>query len=385
VGVTRTRTALALASLALAGAAAAWACAGGSADAAVPHAAAPTWLLPVESHRVRDAEGYEVEQRFAGRVVCRRTSELGFEHGGRVMELLVDEGSLVVEGQVLARLDTRLLRVRGRELEAKRAEANGRVQETQARLALARVTAQRHRQLLAAQHTSPQRYDEALYAERALVGQLAAARAEAAAVDAALEHLEIDLDLTELRAPFDGQITARRADEGSILSPGEPVLALAEIGALEARVGVPASDADRLAPGSRYALEVEGVAVDGMLESVIQTVASNTRTVTALFRLESPPSGIRHGDVAELSLETRVAGPGFWLPISALRQGRRGLWSAFALVDDDGALRAEPRDLQMIHAEAERAYVRGTLREGERVVATGLHRVAPGQRVRLAR
>jgi multidrug efflux pump subunit AcrA (membrane-fusion protein) len=162
-------------------------------------------------------------------------------------------------------------------------------------------------------------------------------------------------------------------------------VALSEIGVLEARIGLSASRADRLSVGTRYRLAVEGVEVEAVLASVIQAVASNTRTVTARFQLESPPSSVRHGSVAELSLETHIEDRGYWIPTTALRQEGQGLWSVFALVDADGPLYAEPRVLEMIHAEADRAYVRGTLHDGERIIATGLHRVAPGQRVRLVR
>jgi len=44
----------------------------------------------------------------------------------------------------------------------------------------------------------------------------------------------------------------------------------------------------------------------------------------------------------------------------------------------------DPRVVEVVHAEADRVFVRGTLRDGERVVATGLHRIVPGLLVRRA-
>jgi hypothetical protein len=70
------------------------------------------------------------------------------------------------------------------------------------------------------------------------------------------------------------------------------------------------------------------------------------------------------------------------------------LWSAYALEDQttaDGAsgpfpaaiARLATRPLEVIYQDGDRVFVRGVLRPGERLVAGGLHRVVPGQRVRV--
>lgn len=116
---------------------------------------------------------------------------------------------------------------------------------------------------------------------------------------------------------------------------------------------------------------------------MLETVETDTRTVTALFRFDERPSGVRDGELARVAVATRTPARGFWLPITALTESRRGLWSAYVVEEDDGSLTVGRRELEVIHAESDRAFVRGTLRDGERVVATGLHRLVPGQRIRL--
>jgi RND family efflux transporter MFP subunit len=376
-----------LAAVLAASAALGWVSAQGGADAAVAPDAAE--LLPVESRIVQRAPGYEVRERFAGRVVSRRTSELGFERGGLLVEVLVDEGDRVSAGQRLARLDTRQLEARRRELGAELESARARASEIQARLALARLTLERRERLRESDHIAEQRYDEARFEVEALRAQMAAARAAIVSVDAAIERVDVDLDLSSLEAPYAGSITARRADEGSVVSPGQTLLQLIEDGALEARIGLPAATANRLRPEGSYAIEVEGVEHSAALDEVLETIDPETRTVIAIFRFDPPPKHARDGALARLTLDNVVEGLGFWLPITALTESRRGLWSAFALIDDGGehedVMRVERRELQVIHAEADRAFVRGTLRDGERVVVTGLHRLVPGQRVRVAR
>jgi membrane fusion protein, multidrug efflux system len=54
-------------------------------------------------------QGYTVTRRFTGQIEAAARTDLGFELGGRVTQVLVEEGDLVAEGQVLARLDTSAL------------------------------------------------------------------------------------------------------------------------------------------------------------------------------------------------------------------------------------------------------------------------------------
>lgn len=329
--------------------------------------------LPVDVVAVRHVDGYDVRESFVGRVQSRRSSALGFERGGRLERVAFDAGDRVPAGAQLAELDTRALRARRREIAAA-------IQETRARLALARVTTERRRKLHDAGHLSPQELDEATYAEQALDAQLAAARAT-------LENVDVSLALSVLEAPYAGSITARHVDEGTVVSAGQPILELIEDDALEVRIGVPPQLAGELEPGSRHQVEVEGHQHAATLQSVLATVEPATRTVAAIFRLDDPTLPLRDGALARVALERRVAAEGFWLPLTALAESRRGLWSAYAVVRDpeaDATLRADRRQLQVIHPESDRAFVRGTLRDGEQVVATGVHRLVPGMRIRVA-
>jgi len=354
--------------------------AAGTARAAAAPADAP---LPVETLRVERLDAYEVTTRYAGRVVSRRTSELGFDRGGRLVSLAVDEGDRVEAGQRLASLDVRELRARRGELDARVDAARARVTELEARLALAKLTTDRRRRLLEQDTISAQRFDESLYEQQALEASLGAARADVASARSARRSVEVALDLSTLEAPYAGSIVARLADEGSVVSPGQRILTLVEDGVLEVRVGLPPEAVREIETGGEHAVEVAGRPHAARLHALLETIETDTRTVTAVFRFAERPAGVRDGQIARVALATSNPARGFWLPITALTESRRGLWSAYALVADAGAHRVERRELEVLHAEADRAYVRGTLRDGERVVATGLHRLVPGQRVRV--
>ncbi|MEZ4215245.1 MAG: efflux RND transporter periplasmic adaptor subunit [Myxococcota bacterium] len=334
-----------------------------------------TDALPVATVRVALRAGFEVRERLAGRVVSPRRSELGFERGGRVAEVAVDDGERVAAGDVLARLDTRELAAQRRELEA-------RVAATDARLELARATSERQRELRRADFASQQRLDEAVAGEKALAAQIAADRAS-------LERVRVALELSLLRAPYDALVAARHLDEGTVAQPGQAVLSILERDAREVRVGVPPDVATRLEPGRRYAVEIDGqgdvIEAGATLRRVVAAIDVATRTQTAVLALDADAPPVPDGALARVLFEREVAAPGAWVPIGALAEAQRGTWTAYAVVRDaDGAQRAERRQVEVLHGESDRAYVRGTLRDGDELVADGLHRLAPGLRVRVA-
>ncbi len=335
---------------------------GADADAA-PQETEP---LTADIFTIAYDESAQITEKFPGLIAARRESALGFEQGGRIAEIAVDVGDRVEAGDTLARLDTRTLEA---QLAASRAQAV----EAAAQADLAQITLQRQRTLVEQGHISPQRLDETEANASAAIARRDAARASAAA-------LEVQLELAALQAPYAGVVTARMADEGAIAAPGAPVLDLVETGALEVRVGLPGREARELTVGESYPVEVDGAVLAATLRTVTGVVDRRSRTVTALFDL---PDGAdaSAGEVARLQLPAPLEARGFWAPMSALAEARRGLWALYVLSGDAAPYMIEPRTVEIIHTEGERVWVSGAVREGERALATGLQRVTPGQRV----
>lgn len=325
---------------------------------------------------VDKVDGYTMRRVFTGRVEANRTAELGFERSGLLREVKVREGERVTAGAVLAQLDGALLDARKTELTAALAKA-------QADLALAEATLERYLNSVGQGAVTRQGLDEAREG----------ARAAAAARDLALARiasLDLDLDKTLLRAPFDGVVIRRRADEGRVVSSGEPVLALQESASPEIRVGIAGRLGNLLHEGSEYRLRYRGQAFQARLRALPPLRAADARTRDALFVPKSPLHELYAGELVELELEEWIASPGTWLPISALAQRARGLWQIYALDAVDGSApanldathRISPVPVELVHQDGERVFVRGPIELGQRYVSAGMHRVVPGQLVR---
>jgi len=326
--------------------------------------------LAVEVSPVRWERGYTVTRRYVGQVEARRRVDLAFELGGTVEGVWFDEGDRVSSGDAVAALDTSRLRAERDRLAAQREEAA-------AELRLARLTLERTRASFEGGAANRQEVDRARHAADAL-----AARERQAA--AAIERLDVDLAKSELRAPFDSIVAQRRVDEGAVLAAGAPVLRLLEADGPEVRVGAPVGSAGVLESGAPAEVRVRGRSLGAEVIGVSPELDRVTRTASLRVRLSEPLSAaLRDGDAAEIAMERRVATPGFWIPKEALTQSVRGLWAVFVVAEGDGGSSVvERREVEVVHPETGRAYVRGPISEGAEVVVSGRHRVTPGLRVR---
>ena len=322
--------------------------------------------IAVETINVQFDSAFTAEEKFTGIVNPRRTSQLGFSTGGRIASLQVDIGDRVEAGQAMGRLDTRSLR-------AQLASANAMITEAQAAYDLAESTVDRQIALLEKGHVSSQRVDEARAQANTALARIQAASANA-------DALRVQIDLASIRAPFAGTITARLADEGAIAGPGQPIFELVETSELEARIGLTAKLADTLEIGEIYELSSDQGSVLAELRSKTGVIDASNRTVTTLFDIVDANS-VAAGAVVRLEMAQKIAEPGLWLPISALTESERGLWSIYIARRNNGGWTAEPGIVEIVHQSGDRVFVRGAVRDGDRVITDGLQRLTPGQPV----
>jgi RND family efflux transporter MFP subunit len=330
-------------------------------------------LAPVEVIQADRIDSYKVEQRFVGSVEARRRSQLAFEIPGTVVSLSRDEGEKVSEGDVLAVLDTS-------RLEARKAELRATAEQAEATLSLTESTFKRNEKLQSGGgvsmldlETSQERFQIA----RGLLNR----------IEAQLESVEVDLRKSQLRAPYRGTIAKRHLDEGAVVSPNQLVFDLIESDALEVRPAVSGELASRLRPGAEFPLIVNGQTIEALVSRILPQRDSRTQTVDLILSVPESVNDIRDGDLVELVAGGEVHEEGFILPREALTEGIRGLWSCFVAVPDPDAgpeaHRLDRRDLEVVHQYADAVVVQGAIKEGDFILSSGLHKVAPGQRVQI--
>ncbi|MEM7763976.1 MAG: efflux RND transporter periplasmic adaptor subunit [Pseudomonadota bacterium] len=336
--------------------------------------------LAVNAITLSAQTSYEAEQRFSGQVEASRQSSLGFELGGELAVVLVDEGEFVEAGAVLARLDQR-------RLQAARSEAQASLNQARAQAALSQATFERIAEAREFDGVSQQELDEATERQQRTA-------AAAAAAEARLARLNVDVAKSELRAPYDAAVVRRYIDEGQVVAAGQPVIDVQESAALRVRLSVTGESLTALTPGAETTLDINGEAVAATVVAAIPRRNTRTRAVEVIFDIDAGAAA-RVGDIAELRSTRDIDAAGYWLPLDALSEGARGVWQVLAIMpldERDNALaqqtgathRLENRPIELLYEEADRVYARGALRDGDQIVANGILRVVNGQGVRVA-
>jgi len=392
-------------------------------------------VMAVETTPVRFESSVVAQRTYTGRVVPRRAVDLAFVHSGQIVAMAVQEGDRVRSGQPLARLDGRRLEAQQQEQRAARSEAaaklaeliagarretiaaaRSRVSELTAEVAQLEVKLRRREALIDRRTITKEAYDEIAFGAATSRARLEAAQSEldrllagtrseqierqqalVEQIDAKLADLDVQLDQSELKAPFSGRIAARLVEEGAVVSGSQPVYRLVDENDVEVWIGAPVSSAAELAPGTSGRVWIGNAEYEYAVVTHLPEIDAPTLTVTVILRINQPAgSEVQFGQLAKLTLEKSVDARGCWLPITALTRATHGLWSCFAVATDEsreagvsdqtGRNRRghiERRNVEAIHAAGDRVFVRGALIEGERIVSTGTHRIVPGQSVRI--
>lgn len=331
-----------------------------------PTAAIRAPRTPVMVMQVQMDRGYDVTRRFIGQLEANARLDLGFELGGRVTQVLVGEGDVVAAGSVLAQLDTTALLPERAALEAELAALAADAE-------LARLTLARNDALSERGFRSVAAQDDARLTLARIDAAMQATRARIAGVD-------VRLDKSVLRAPFDARIGARLVDPGQTVAAGQGALVLYDAGPARVRVGLPPDLAAHLTLGAGVQVDHLGQTYGATITQIRPDLDPATRSRAVILTLADDLPAIL-GDTIALRLTQRIDDPGFWVPLAALREGARGAWSVMAVEPTPDGDRIRPAAVEVLHTDGPRVYLRGALPPGARIVAEAPDRVAPGQLV----
>ncbi len=350
----------------------------GSKDDGIKEQATERRILTVATIPVNIQTSYQIKRSYLGTVESRRKSRIGFEVPGKLSNLFVEEGEMVDQGQLLAKLDVE-------RLGAARNEAEAQLIEAEAALNLARTTLTRTTGAQKLKAVSSQQLDEA-------AASVKQQQARYVRVQAQIERINVDIKKAKLLAPYSGMVAARLSDEGVVLTAGQPVFEIRETILPEIHIGINRDQLDQVAPG----ITVIGTVREQKFELDIDRILPGRQSVTRVVEVIAVPHdstiSLREGDLVEITVSDQVGRQGFWLPITALTENGRGLWSCLIAEslspgdeEQNGSHRLSRRDIEIISLEGDRVYVAGNISTNDSVVVDGLHRVVPNQRVRITK
>jgi len=155
----------------------------------------------------------------SGYVTARRRATVSSKITGKVMEINVEEGMAIREGQVLARLDDSQFKAALALAEAQAESARRSVRESEVRLAEARLVLGRAEQLAAERLNTAADLDAARASVDSLVARIDAAREQVRVAERQIDVERANLENTVVRAPFAGVAVSKDAQPGEMVSP----------------------------------------------------------------------------------------------------------------------------------------------------------------------
>jgi membrane fusion protein, multidrug efflux system len=298
---------------------------------------------------------------------------------GYVERVLVDRGSVVKQGQLLAELTAP-------EMQARIAEAEYRIQaaeadriQAEAQLAAAQSVYERLKK--AAETPGAVAGNEVVQAEKqveaaqALVGSRQQAGRAAGATARAEKDLEAYLRIT---SPFDGVVTDRLIHPGALVGPGNDsaLLILQQISHLRLVVAVPEEDVGGIVPGAKVDFRVPAYtdrSFSGTVARIAHVLDPHTRTMPVELDVRNTDGALSPGMYPSIHWPVRRSHPALFVPAtSVVTTAER----TFVIRDHNG--RAEWVDVKKGATEAGLTEVTGSLHPGDRVVRRATDEIREG-------
>ncbi|GEP53755.1 efflux RND transporter periplasmic adaptor subunit [Reyranella soli] len=360
------------AAVVLTGGAFAWKGKNGAGTAAAVATAAkpgarPIELIAAELHTIKPRGLVDVV-RFTGTTQPIDQTIVKARVAGRLAEVLVREGDRVTKGQLLARFENT-------ELQAK-------VNERQSALDAARADAR---------WTARDRADKETLANRNIVSQSAADQAKstaenrasmAAVSEAQLEVAKKNLADAEVRAPFDGVVGERIANQGESLPIDGKIAALLDTSHVEVAAMMPAADVVRLKVGQAATVTLEGFGdreFHGQITRISPTTQAGSRSIPVYVEISDRHEALRGGLFATGSVTVAEKGHALAVPSIAMRKDDDG---DYVLAVENNALVKKPVGAVRTWSRGELVEVKG-LESGMTVVAAPLPGLKAGQAVKV--
>jgi multidrug efflux system membrane fusion protein len=293
---------------------------------------------------------------------------------GQIIEVLFKEGDLVNQGDVLFRLDDRMVK-------AQISQAEASIAKDQASLRDAEATLARREALVGKKIVTEAAADQARYAVEGLKASIAAGQA-------LLESQKTQLDYLTIRAPITGRTGGLSSKVGAMVRGVDAALPLvvinqtkpiwvtfavpqSELGALRRALAAKAL-ADISVPGG-----AKPVVVQGTIGFVDNQVDKQTGTITARVIAENADEVLWPGLSAEVALTVEMKRGLLAVPATAVLPAQQGMISWVIGPDN----RVEPRVVTVERIVGQTAYLSDGVRAGDRVVTDGQIRLAPGAAV----
>ncbi len=301
-----------------------------------------------------------------GTVRAAQTSAAASQMMGNIVEIRVHEGDHVQRGQVLAVIDGSQPRAAVDRATAAELAAQQQRMGADSDLALAESTLKRYQSLYEKKSVSPQEFDEVKARQQAAIARRDMAKAGQAQAQAALSQTRTSLDYTRIRAPFDGVVTEKKADSGTLASPGMPIFTVEDVRHYRLEVTVNENDVQYVRTGQQVSVVIDALSKAGLKGKVAQIVpAADPASRTFLVKIELPTDTLLRSGLFGRAQFSRGERQALLIPRSAVVE--RGQLQGIYVLDQNKV--AGLRYITLGKPSGADVEVLSGLQSGERLVA----------------
>ncbi|WP_300759378.1 efflux RND transporter periplasmic adaptor subunit [Janthinobacterium sp.] len=313
---------------------------------------------------VLSSSNVDVNAEFAGEVVPRVVSQLGFRVGGKIVARKVDVGTVVKRGQVLMQLDPQ-------DLQLSQAQAKAALASAETNRDLARAELKRYQDLREKNFVSQTVLDskDATYK---------AAQSNVDAAQAAYRGQANQSGYASLLADVDGVVTRIDAEAGQVVAAGTPVVQVARSGEKEVSIGLPEDKVETMRGVKDVVVRLwadPSQALAGKIREISPVADPATRTYQTKVTIPDVPQA-RLGMTAVVQFVSQTATPQIRVPLTALfnEKSQSSVW-----VVENGAVQRVAVTVGGVAGND--LLLSSGVKAGQTVVTAGANLLKPGQKV----
>jgi RND family efflux transporter MFP subunit len=251
------------------------------------HVTTVTAAFPSRALTILNASGY---------VVAQRKAAVSSKATGRLEHLYVEEGKFVKQGDVIAQLENDDLKAALEEAKAGLKVATADLNNAEAELEDATLNFNRQKSLKDSGAVSEQAFDSAEARYKKAQAAHRSARFRVDKTGASVKVAEVNLEQSYIRAPFDGVILTKSAEEGEVVAPmgaslnaKASVVSMADMGSLMVEVDVSESSLEKVKVGGPSEIRLDAFPNDrfeGTVYMIVPTADRSKATVLAKVKFD---------------------------------------------------------------------------------------------------
>ncbi|MCI6152901.1 MAG: efflux RND transporter periplasmic adaptor subunit [Fusobacterium perfoetens] len=337
-----------------------------------------TLIRPVEVYNVESISN-EIVKEYPGIVSAKNESSLAFKISGPLEKLNVEVGSFIKKGEIIGELDKRDYKIQEEIYKNKVIMAENGYNSSKAISENAKQQFTRIEKLYKTKNLPKKSYDEAVAKVKSAIAGEKASFAQYQEALKGLENAKNQLKDTVLVAPYDGYISSKFCDEGSIVGAGQPIVKISSLDDKRIKINISENEIkefSKISNGKFLYNDIEKY-IEIIEIGKVKGVINLSYPVVFKFLEENIDIPVDSQGIVKIDFENEKA-RGMIIPIESIfeRDNQTKVW-----IYSNGVV--NEKNIKIISPYSNGKVIVKGLNIGDKVVSRGVHELSNNQQVEL--